>query len=141
RQYVFFANVLPEETGEAAIGSWMSASLQKHALRRGRVGVRAEAHPRQSDLATNILFAHHEVDGLDATPVLHDEVHRSLFRSRPTRARHRTKTLPGQRLQRGVSEADEQDVVRRPHLREVILPGRVAAPHLAGDPRSNLGLS
>jgi len=62
----FVTHVLAERASEGAVGAWVRARLEEHALRRLRAGVRAEAHPWEGHLPADVLFRHHEVGRADA---------------------------------------------------------------------------
>ena len=99
RNDLLVADIVAQEPRERAIRARMRMRTQEHALRRGRRFVRAEAHPRQRDLPTQVLLGCDEIARADPALVPDDEIDRRLLRRRPTRDRYLEKRAASERLE------------------------------------------
>ncbi len=128
------AHVLAQQPGEVAVRARMRVRLEEDALGGGRPGVRVEAHPGERDLAPDVLLRHEEVDRAHVTVVGDHQVDRRLLGCRPALGGHLGQRHPGERLERVLLEADQEDAVRR--ARELVkrLPVLRRRPHLLEHP-------
>ncbi len=105
----------------------------------GRIGplVRAEHQMRPSDVAADIVFRNQEERRVDAAVILDHEVDDGVLGARAARLRDFGERLAGQRLQRVIPEADEEDILRPAGELKDIFPALRRRAHFRDDALSD----
>src|SRR3977135_1157955 len=101
---MILAHVFSEHTCEVTVSPRVSRRKQEDSPGRIALRVRSEAHPRQRDLAANIVLAHEKVADADTGAVFDYQIDGSVLRRHAAHFRDLRKRLARERLQLGVLE-------------------------------------
>ena len=112
----------------------MILAQQEHALGTGRTRIRTKAHPRQRGLPLHIGLIHQEIGRAHPAAILDHQVDGGVFRAGAAHAGYLAQRLAGERLQRGVLEAQQQHILRIAGALGEILPIGILVHHLGLHP-------
>ena len=118
----------------------MRVAQQERALRRLRLRIGADVHPRLRQAKLHVVLGHQEVRRADPRAVLDHEVDGRLFGRHAAHLRDLTQRLAGQRLQLFVLEADQQHALGRAGRVVQAFPARVRRLHFLDDALANVRL-